>query len=223
MSGHVWEEYGSEDLRAKPADPNIKEPADGGRGYYRNISLLSVWTHAPFMHNNAIGPELCGGLQDEHYHSPYVDRDDRPIANPPACRPFDPSVSGRYDLYKASMKELLYPNTRAPKITMFQSGGAHQALPQAARRRTGSLHRWHDHLPRRDTLVADWQLPAQGVDQRSRPVKIDFAKLKAKYVARYGPEKGAKVAATVQDTTARLLTDPKQLASAGFPWTPSST
>ena len=28
---------------------------DGGSGYMRNISLLSVWATAPFMHNNAIG------------------------------------------------------------------------------------------------------------------------------------------------------------------------
>ena len=74
MKGHVWEEYGSESLRAKPPDPNVKEPSDGGRGYYRNISLLNVWAHAPFMHNNAIGPELCGGADDPHYHSPYVNR-----------------------------------------------------------------------------------------------------------------------------------------------------
>jgi hypothetical protein len=62
MTGHIWEEYGSETLRARAPDPDpgIKEPHDGGRGYYRNISLLSLWAHAPFMHNNAIGPELCG-------------------------------------------------------------------------------------------------------------------------------------------------------------------
>ncbi len=28
---------------------------EGGPGYLRNISLLSVWATAPFMHNNAIG------------------------------------------------------------------------------------------------------------------------------------------------------------------------
>ena len=76
MTGHVWQEYGSETLRARPPDPNIKEPHDGGRGYYRNISLLSAWAHAPFMHNNAIGPELCGkpaNRDNDFYRSPYVD------------------------------------------------------------------------------------------------------------------------------------------------------
>jgi hypothetical protein len=28
---------------------------DGGSGYLRNISLLSVWATAPFLHNNAVG------------------------------------------------------------------------------------------------------------------------------------------------------------------------
>ena len=64
MKGHVWEEYGSETLRARPPVDGIDEPHDGGRGYYRPISLLSVWAFAPFMHNNAIGPEVCGKPTD---------------------------------------------------------------------------------------------------------------------------------------------------------------
>ena len=42
MAGHVWQEYGSETLRARTPDPNVTEPGDGGRGYYRNISLVSA-------------------------------------------------------------------------------------------------------------------------------------------------------------------------------------
>ena len=79
MAGHVWQEYGSETLRARPPDPNVKDPDDGGRSYYRNISLLSAWAHAPFMHNNAVGPEICGKPQNNgnsFYRSPYVDRAD---------------------------------------------------------------------------------------------------------------------------------------------------
>ncbi|MFL6618660.1 MAG: cytochrome c, partial [Povalibacter sp.] len=56
MKDHVWQEYGSETLHSRPADPAVHEPSDGGRGYYRNISLLSLWAHAPFLHNNALGP-----------------------------------------------------------------------------------------------------------------------------------------------------------------------
>ena len=59
MPGRVWAEYASLDAHARPADPTRPEVMKGGgRGYYRNISLLSAWAHAPFMHNNAIGPEI---------------------------------------------------------------------------------------------------------------------------------------------------------------------
>jgi hypothetical protein len=90
-----------------------------GRGYYRPPSLLSVWAYAPFMLNNAIGPEVCGKPSEpalDRYTSPYVDADGKPLADPPACRPFDASVAGRYQLYKDSMEALLYPERRTPKM-----------------------------------------------------------------------------------------------------------
>jgi hypothetical protein len=123
MKGHVWEEYGSETLRARAQVEGIAEKSDGGRGYYRPISLLSVWAYAPFMHNNAIGPELCGTPTDpaaELYRSPYVLRGTwRRMPNPPPCWRFDPSVEGRYKLFKASMEELLNPEKRLPKVTLL--------------------------------------------------------------------------------------------------------
>ena len=123
MKGHVWQAYGSEDLRAE-ADvlADAPESSDGGRGYYRNISLISLWATAPFMHNNAIGPEVCGNPENKRndfYSSPYVDENKKPIENPPPCWQHDPSVAGRYKLYKASMDLLLNPNKRIPKVTLL--------------------------------------------------------------------------------------------------------
>jgi hypothetical protein len=125
MAGHIWQEYGSDSLRARPPDPNLREPHDGGRSYYRNISLLSVWAHAPFMHNNAIGPEICGKPKNKanfFYHSPYVDRDTKvPLDEAPSCREYDPSVEGRFKLFVASAEELLTPEEkRIPKVTRFE-------------------------------------------------------------------------------------------------------
>ncbi|MEO8040272.1 MAG: cytochrome c [Betaproteobacteria bacterium] len=122
MTGHIWDQFGSETLRARKADANLKEPNDGGRGYYRNISLLSVWAHAPFLHNNAMGPEICGGSGPEvtdFYRPSYVDASGQllPAAQQPACWPYDPSVEGRFKLYKESMRQLLNPALRTPKIT----------------------------------------------------------------------------------------------------------
>ena len=122
MTGHLYHEYGSNTLRTRKPDPNVAEPSDGGRGYYRNISLLSVWAFAPFMHDNSMGPEICGkpsNPANDFYRSPYVDASGHLLPNPPPCRAYDPSVKGRYDLYKASMDELLNPKKRIPKITML--------------------------------------------------------------------------------------------------------
>jgi hypothetical protein len=81
--GHIWEEFSSEDYKARPspgAVPNVlnrmvpllggikmgERKIEGGPGYLRNISLLSVWATAPFLHNNAIGemPVLADGTPD---------------------------------------------------------------------------------------------------------------------------------------------------------------
>ncbi|MBI4756866.1 MAG: cytochrome c [Betaproteobacteria bacterium] len=127
MRGHVWEEYGSETLRERPADPNVREPGDGGRGAYRAVSLLNLWAQAPFMHNNAMGPELCGkpknAANDFYAMRPrYVDGSNaRPLPphKQPACLEYDPGVEGRYRLYKLSMEELLNPARRIPKVTLL--------------------------------------------------------------------------------------------------------
>jgi hypothetical protein len=123
MAGRLYQEYGSETLRARKPDAGLKEPSDGGRGYYRNISLLSLWAHAPFMHNNAIGPEICGKPKDEKnffYRSSYVDRGTKALlqkGTEPACQPYDPGVEARFKLYVESMMDLLNPDQRVPKIT----------------------------------------------------------------------------------------------------------
>jgi hypothetical protein len=70
--------------------PERDELKDGGRGYMRNISLVNVWATAPFMHNNAIGPEICGkpANKDNDFHrARYVDRDGKLLAtsSPTAC------------------------------------------------------------------------------------------------------------------------------------------
>jgi mono/diheme cytochrome c family protein len=127
MVGHVWEQFADADYHARKPVSGILEPHDGGRGYYRNVSLLNTWAHAPFLHNNAVGPELCGWGGDksnprELYRPSYVDAsqpDLPPLAadRQPACWAYDPSVDGRFKLYVASMRELLTPAQRVPKAT----------------------------------------------------------------------------------------------------------
>lgn len=215
MKGHVWEEYGSETLRAKSGDPQLKEPSDGGRGYYRNISLLSLWAYALFMHDNAVGPEVCGGPLDEHYYSPYVDKDGKPLANPPPCWVFDPSVEGRFKLYKASMKELLNPSQRIPKVTGFNSDVTIRLFPKLG---DGKLEQFIDtaiRFPvgtpaarignfRHKELVGDLVM-----------ARVNFDKLKAKYAGWYGAEKGEQIAKLIRDKGTELLAKPGSILEAG--------
>ena len=115
--GHVWEEFASETYRERPSpgsEPRIvnrmlplvggrelgRETIEGGRGYLRNISLLSVWATAPFLHNNAIGPLLR--LPDGS---------------------IDYTVRGRVKMFEAAIEELLTSDNpavtphREPAIT----------------------------------------------------------------------------------------------------------
>ncbi len=100
--GHIWEEFASETYQSSPAvgsvprrfnrmiplmggkEFGVQEVGPGGPGYYRNISLLSVWAHAPFLHNNAVG-ELTY-LEDGSV---------------------DYTVKGRVEQYHLAMQELL--------------------------------------------------------------------------------------------------------------------
>ncbi len=100
--GHIWEEFASETYQNSPAagsvprrfnrmfpllggrEFGVQEIGPGGPGYFRNISLLSVWAHAPFLHNNAVG---------ELTHLP-----DGAV---------DYTVKGRIEQYHLAMRELL--------------------------------------------------------------------------------------------------------------------
>ena len=77
----------------------------------------SAWAHAPFMHNNAIGPEICGKPRDPGARLLRLAlRRRRPASRSPTrptASPSIPSVEGRYTLYEASMQDLLEPRRRA--------------------------------------------------------------------------------------------------------------
>ena len=217
MKGHIWEEYGSQTLRARVPDPNIKEPHDGGRSYYRNISLLSVWAHAPFMHDNAIGPELCGkpaNKGNDFYRSPYVDASGRMLATgaAPACWAYDPSVDGRFKLYVASMEELLNPGKRVSKLSRFDQDvrialgprtwdGTDEkqvlgfAIVLPAGTSVGGLASFQHKAFVNDMILA-----------KLRPDELD-----ARLVKQLGEAEAGKVVAELKGLTAEIAKDPERL------------
>jgi hypothetical protein len=104
MAGHIWQNFSSESYKQLPAaDPievynpytdkmeTFQGPA-GGPGYYRPASLISLWTSAPFLHNNALG-KFTG----------------------------DPSVAGRMEAFNDAIEKLLWPEKRLGKASIWRT------------------------------------------------------------------------------------------------------
>ncbi|MFN0059123.1 MAG: hypothetical protein ACKVX7_11745 [Planctomycetota bacterium] len=97
--GHIWDTFSSETYKTRDAVGDIEvfnpytermekfKAPGGGRGYYRTPSLISIWTSAPFLHNNALG--LYNG---------------------------DPSVAGRMAAFDDAIGLLLWPQRRKDEI-----------------------------------------------------------------------------------------------------------
>jgi hypothetical protein len=228
MTGRIWQQYGSETLRAQPPDPNVKEPGDGGRGHYRAISLLNLWAHAPFMHNNAMGPEICGNPQDKandfYAQRPrYVDASKvtlLPPAEQPACMPYDPSVDGRYTLYKLSMDELLNPDKRIPKVTLLNHDVTLRVGPRL----------W-DGTDKEKLLGFQLTIPSE-IDGRGvtagtlgnfqhKQFVVDLVQAKVKPEAveerltkQFGPDEGKKVLADLKAILGEVASQPNGLVEA---------
>lgn len=96
LRGNIWDNFSSEDYKDLPSvgeitihDPFTGKPSQyqmpaGGRGYTRVPSLISLWSTAPFLLNNTVGPFEQ-----------------------------DPSVEARMRVFQASIEQMLWPEKRA--------------------------------------------------------------------------------------------------------------
>lgn len=93
--GHIWDSFSSDTYKNLPQVEPIEvfnpytgqnerfQIEGGGPGYYRTPSLISVWSSAPFLHNNSLG-KFTG----------------------------DPSVQGRLDAFNDAVEKMLWPERR---------------------------------------------------------------------------------------------------------------
>jgi hypothetical protein len=121
LEGHLWQYYASDTYRSDQrysgypdelfqfAKEHLDKSSLSGRGFYRSISLMNAWAHAPFMHNNGIGYDWQNpmfkltGVADNESLAP------------------SPSVERRLEMYQASMQQLLTsPSQRRQKIERTQ-------------------------------------------------------------------------------------------------------
>lgn len=106
-AGHVWDNFSSQTYKELPrpgdmqffnpfneAEPIRFSPRERkvGAGYYRVPSLVSVWSSAPFFHNNALGT-FTG----------------------------DPSVQGRLTAFNDAIEKLLWPEKRLGKASIWRT------------------------------------------------------------------------------------------------------
>lgn len=218
MEGHIYQQYASETYHGRAPDAGIPDRSGGGRGYYRNISLLNLWAYAPFLHNNSLGPEICGWGgqgQYEFYRSSYVDAGQHLLPNPPACWPYDASVEGRYALYKESMRELLYPETRIPKITKLDEDIPLDIGPKLwDGREEQKVFGFSLTVPKGTNagLLGNFQHKPFVIDLVLAKTKP--AELEARLIKDYGAERGKAVAQAMREISSEILTDPSQLLTA---------
>ena len=103
-SGHIWSNFSSDTYKSLPSVGNIEvwnpytdaneqfAAPGGGRGYYRTPSLISCWSSAPFLHNNALGK--------------FVN---------------DPSVPSRMEAFNDAAQKLLWPDKRLGKDSIWRT------------------------------------------------------------------------------------------------------
>jgi len=95
IRGNIWDNFSSETYKKLPSvgtvaviNPFTGRPVPypmpaGGRGYTRVPSLVSLWSTGPYLLNNTVGPFS-----------------------------YDPSVPARVAVFKASITQMLFPETR---------------------------------------------------------------------------------------------------------------
>jgi len=97
LAGNIWDNFSSQSYKSLPPVDDIitQDPFTGenrpikmlagGRGYTRPPSLISLWSTAPFLLNNALGPFN-----------------------------YNPSVATRMAVFQASIEQMLWPERRTP-------------------------------------------------------------------------------------------------------------
>jgi hypothetical protein len=99
--GSVGEAMIHDPMTGQVSDAHYKLPG-GGRGYTRPASLISLWSTAPFLQNNAVGP-----------------------FDP------SPSVDARLKVFDASIRQMLWPERRG-ELDPHEAAGKHVVQFQTA-------------------------------------------------------------------------------------------
>lgn len=109
IGGNIWDNFTSQSYKDLPSvgtikvkDPFTGEATDyvmpaGGRGYTRPASLASLWSTAPYLLNNTLGPDM-------------------------GAYSANPTVEYRVQSFEASIRQMLWPETRTKDTLLGDKG-----------------------------------------------------------------------------------------------------
>jgi hypothetical protein len=191
-AGHVWDNFSSQTykelspvdelefynpfdesqpIKFRPKDRNV------GPGYYRTPSLVSVWSSAPFFHNNMLGT-FTG----------------------------DPSVDGRLRAFNDAAEKLLWPEKRLGKASIWRTQddcGLHvrkEYVPEVLRPLAGNDGFIDiDVIPKGTpiNLIANLQPTLAEAPALIAKIKATFLKIRLEHLA--GEEAAAELRKLVPD------------------------
>ena len=128
---------------------------------------------------------------------------------------YDPSVDGRFKLYVASMKELLNPGKRTPKLSRFDQDVRIALGPRTwDGRRKSRWSAFPSCFPPAPASagMASFQHKAFVNDLILAKLKPD--ELDARLVKQFGETEGKQIAAELNAVTAEIAKDPERLVEA---------
>ena len=125
LSGDIWDNFTSSTYKSlpPPREVTVNHPVSGaatplqslgnGRGYLRPASLVSLWSTAPFLLNNAVGHEE-GYYGPDYYNARHGDGADYGATCPAADPndPYLPCVENRLKVFEHSIRQMLSPAER---------------------------------------------------------------------------------------------------------------
>jgi hypothetical protein len=110
IAGNIWDNFSSQSYKDLPSVGSVKlrhpltgaeydfKLPGGGRGFTRPASLISLWSTAPFLQNNSVGPYYsAAGYGESGYDYAFET---------------SPSVEARMRVFQASIEQMLWPERR---------------------------------------------------------------------------------------------------------------
>ncbi|MGE0812942.1 MAG: hypothetical protein AB7O28_12415 [Vicinamibacterales bacterium] len=112
IAGNIWDNFSSQSYKELPSVGTVKlrHPLSGveydftlpggGRGFTRPASLVSLWSTAPYLQNNSVGPYYPEAAYEYGANAPDWSFET------------SPSVEARMKVFQASIEQMLWPERR---------------------------------------------------------------------------------------------------------------